>query len=387
MDVGRGLRDADRDIDAIRDGRRSGRRRGRCVIGKHGDRAVSTAEHPEPSEQRRHEDDRPPDEHSAAHGQDTFPDATLPLYADSLSLAALLPFLEAQVVASLGRRGFDSDAARDAFQDALVRLLRHRPAFADRAALARWLSLVSYRAAEKAKARNARVLLSELVDWRATDDPSEYVEARLAFDALVGELSAMRPTDREVIIAHLNSDAAPPAIRRSESQERVRLHRARRRLRNRFRGWLAGVPVCRFVPQRRTGVEVPTTTVLALSVAAVVGVVASVTGDTTAAGEAPPFVEPRIVVARRTTTGATPVAPPTDAPSRIDGLRYLDPEPIPAVAQNTPSAPGRWVIAAGPADTAAGTSTRSPDDNSLVCFGNVPLVDDRCVEHPLRSKG
>lgn len=385
MDIGGRLGDIDGHVNALGNGAAGGRRR---IVLSVDSVPMTNPNGPEHHGHRHDEHDGSLDER-LPHG--TVPSCSPQefLYADPGVLAAVLPSIEARVLGGLRRRGVDPETARDAMQDALVQLYRTRPTFRGPAGLARWLSLVAYRASEKATERTAKATGPTITSYGEVRDAAQVVESRLAFEAATHELRALRPKDRDIIESSLrdgeDGEDMVPKTEEERQRRRVRLHRARQRLRNRIRDWLVGVPALRFLPS----LEVPASTGLGMFAALVSVVVVAVGGSVTRtdahADSSPATVVAAVVVAERAADPSSPMTPPAHIASTGKS----------SVARNDhdkqkPTAPqaasdGRIVVRSPVpgSQTAAGTDGRHEEDRSLICYGNFPMIPDRCVDHPL----
>lgn len=382
MDVGGRLGDIHGHVNALGDGA-AGRRR--IVLG------VDSVPVTDPNGPERHGHGH--DEHDGSfderlpHGTD--PSSCSPqlfLYADPEILAAVWPSIEGRVLGGLRRRGVDPETARDAMQDALVQLYRTRPTFRGPAGLARWLSLVAYRASEKATERAARAI-GPIPNDDEVRDAAQVVESRLAFEAVAHELRALRPKDRALIESSLQEGEDTVSKTEEERQRRrLRLHRARQRLRNRIRDWLVGVPALRFLPP----LEVPASTGLGMFAALVV--VVAVRGSVnrtdahTESSRTVAATAAAVVVAERAANPSSPMTLSAHIArtGKSSVARTDHDEGQTRMAPETAS-DGRIVIRSPVpgSQTAAGTDGRHEEDRSLVCYGNLPMMPDRCVDHPL----
>ena len=315
----------------------------------------------------------------------------LPWYADRDLIDPILPQILATVVGGLSRRNVDGDAAFDAFHDAAVRLYTVRPDLKDRLELARWLSRAALEELGKARRHAGLVAEAEAAVVTPLPDPGHVVERRLMLDAVVVASRELRPGDRALVAALIDDLEREPARSTQEAtQRRLRLHRMRARLRSRLRDWLVGVPVLRLFGRRSAPPPMaPASAAVGLSLAAVVGVMSvvglSIRSRSDARADVASYAESEAVPAIGLVAVASTAPLPSPWPADIVG-QAASAGDVPAEGQGNPAAsrPERIVVAPLPGSpTAAGAGGREKGDDSLICYGNVPFLGDRCVEHPI----
>ena len=138
----------------------------------------------------------------------------------------------------------NEEDARDVVQETYLRTYRSIGRFRGDAQFSTWLYRITANCAASASARSARHRHAELapdapvLDPRADHDPAQHVDAttlRVRLEAAIAELP---PRLRQVIVLRdvyeLPHDQIAAELGISESAAKVRLHRARRMLRERL---------------------------------------------------------------------------------------------------------------------------------------------------------
>src|SRR5947207_548267 len=138
----------------------------------------------------------------------------------------------------------NEEDARDVVQETYLRTYRSIGRFRGDAQFSTWLYRITANCAASVSARSARHRHSELVpdtpvlDLRAEHDPAQHADAaslRVRLESAIGELP---PRLRQVIVLRdvyeMPHDQIAAELGISESAAKVRLHRARRMLRDRL---------------------------------------------------------------------------------------------------------------------------------------------------------
>jgi DNA-directed RNA polymerase specialized sigma24 family protein len=318
---------------------------------------------------------------------------------DPAALAQLLPLMERRLMASLlSRRGVDRDTAREACQHAFAVFLDKRPSVDTAEHAFSWLNIVAHRQVTKWQRRHRWETNAELPD-APLSDVAESVEPRLFLEAAVEAFSRLRPKDRAVLRAAAEGQQRG-ASRAEQNRIALHVHRARQRLRAKMQEWWALLPWSKW---RRTSLEAPVvwSPALGLNVfaALVIGGVALL----------PPPSTPNRVSTSSTVAAPVPMPMPTvdTAPHRAPQAGQMAArsssssgradrtDPAPGLSP-APSAEVRPLaldnqrvevdspVTYGPVEVA--TRPRRPGDDALTCWGNLPVVPDGCIAHPLRQK-
>lgn len=312
---------------------------------------------------------------------------------DLASIASLFSALEPRLIGSLlKRRGVDRETAQDACQHAFAVFLAKRPAVESLEHAFNWLNLVAHRQVGKWQRHRRRVTADEVPD-QAVPDVAESVESSLLLAATAEAFAELRPRDRESLLR-----AAEGHEREGNRLERNRValvvHRARKRLRSKLDDWWALFPWAKW---RQSVAELPAVFSPALGVkvltSLVVGGAVLLPVRPDRVDTARPVVVGQAAVPHDVlgqTTHAAPVAR-TDPPRTAEGRRVspLPREPEPPPAPQPGPLDNHRVEVESPATrrpVEVGTSTRQPEDDSLACWGNFPLVPDGCIQHPLYAE-
>jgi RNA polymerase sigma-70 factor (ECF subfamily) len=136
----------------------------------------------------------------------------------------------------------DEEDAKDVVQEAYLRAYKGLKRFRGDAAFSTWLYRITANCASTQVVRRARDRHEDLDDGReVTDtrpeiDPEARVDATLLRERLQGALEALPPRLRAVVVLRdvydLSHGAIAAELGITESAAKVRLHRARRRLRD-----------------------------------------------------------------------------------------------------------------------------------------------------------
>ena len=139
--------------------------------------------------------------------------------------------------------GNDEDA-RDVVQDAYLRAFRALKRFRGDARFSTWIYRITANCASSHMARRSRTRHEELpddelpIDERAESDPEAMAEAGLLRDRVSKALEELSPVLRSVVVLRdvydLPHDAIAAELGITEAAAKVRLHRARRKLRERL---------------------------------------------------------------------------------------------------------------------------------------------------------
>lgn len=311
------------------------------------------------------------------------------LPADSTALSALWPEIESWLMGSLLKRGVDHAVAKDACQEVAIRMMTRRARFDSAEHFYRWLNIVAQRIVWKWHRKGER-LTAEDVPEGSSPDVAMAVEPRMTLEATVATFASLNETDRHALATALRMEQRGQT-KRERDRVSLQVLRARKRLRDRLEGWLAGLPCWRWftsvdpapfaiVSSAALGAAAVTVSVLSgwllphpttrasaveeISTSNTVGQSRSTIGAATAAVAA----EPPVTYGDNTTRDTTDIDPP-QPPGPLD-QRVMVVPPMGA-----------------PGTTEGSTQPRDPNDNSLICWGNVPHVPDTCVVHPLRRGG
>ena len=135
----------------------------------------------------------------------------------------------------------NEEDARDVAQEAYVRAYKGLKRFRGDAQFTTWLYRITANCAATQMGRRSRDRHDELddhpeqVDARPEADPEAVADAALLRDRVVGALEGLPPRLRAVVVLRdvydLSHDAIATELGISEAAAKVRLHRARRRLR------------------------------------------------------------------------------------------------------------------------------------------------------------
>ncbi len=133
----------------------------------------------------------------------------------------------------------DPALAEDAAQEALIRGFRALAGYRHQTSFAAWMRVIALRAAiDLVRRRRAEVPLTENARPNVSEE-KRHLDANLLKEAL----AALAPLDRELILAReVEGESDREIARRFDmtvTGVRVRIHRARRKLRARFAGRMA----------------------------------------------------------------------------------------------------------------------------------------------------
>lgn len=170
----------------------------------------------------------------------------------------------------------------------------------------------------------------------------------------------------------------------------MQVHRARNRLRDHLKDWWAGLPWWRWSwPFDPTPLAVVSNA--AVSAVVTIGVLSSWLVPNRAA-EAPVLHPISIDASVPLPTAAPSEAAATTTPASTIRRVASTSAVVDTTNEEVPAGPWEHrlvVVPPGdsPGTTETGTSPRSPKDDALLCWGNVPHVPDTCITHPLRRDG
>ena len=341
--------------------------------------------------ERKQNDNYPPEENPTHHGSDPFrPCSPDSLYLDAARFAALWPGIELRLHRRLVRDGLDSDAARDLCQDVASAFLRAPQRFRSREELVETALLAGFRLSQKLRQREAREQIGEVPE-AVVPDVADEVEQRHLLEAVTAAIDALACRDRRALLGNSSPGALSPGER---NLGYVRLHRARRRLREQLRGWLAGVYVGKFLPLRDDIVAEGALRVVYFSATALLVVGTSILQDNTT---------PPAAAAHSTAVGIERFSASSVAGIGRTGQAVTPPaSPLPASvtrdrrgASNAGSGPGpegssrSLSVISTPVGTRAdaGVNSRPAGNDSLMCLSGLRVAPDLCVHHPLRKEG
>jgi RNA polymerase sigma-70 factor, ECF subfamily len=152
------------------------------------------------------------------------------------SLDVLLRRIAPAVERQLRRYPFDAEDRRDLAQTALLRIVRGLRAFRGDSAIGTWVFRITANEALKLlrTRRRQRALALGLSSRGAlSNDVRDPLHARLHVRAALG---ALAEHERDLVVAHYHLDLSPQELAKKlgvkEGAVRVRLHRARARLRS-----------------------------------------------------------------------------------------------------------------------------------------------------------
>jgi DNA-directed RNA polymerase specialized sigma24 family protein len=339
--------------------------------------------------------ERPPEDDLARHGSD--PSRRVPpepLYLDPATFAALWPGIEGRLYRRLVRDGFDPDSARDLCQDVASAFLRAPQRVHTREELVERVLLSGYRLSQRLRRREAREQLGDLPDV-VLPDVADEVERRHTVEAVVEAVNTLTDRDRSLLLGESAFAALSPIER---NRFYVRLHRARRRLRDRLRGWLIGVSTGRSLHLRDDLIAEGAFRAVCLSAAAlaVAGAAflqggtsqSAVAAQTSGQGGDVLIAHDAGVDAAANPTEESATTPPTNdrlTPVRLDHrdgpLQPVEPES--EVRPQSVTVVGTPVVT----QTDAAVNPRPPGDDSLLCVSGLRIAPDFCVQHPLRKDG
>jgi DNA-directed RNA polymerase specialized sigma24 family protein len=306
------------------------------------------------------------------------------------------------VLPALTRRTGSRDDAQDFLQEAAARVLTAGPHIESFEQLVRVVNVTAHRLVSNELRKGARLELRAWCEPTGTvPDVADDFEQRSARATLVRRLSValggLKDRDREAILAALNrpSDDSESAAHESDAERHRaanRLYYARRRLRARMDGLLAGIGCWRLrhAWQRLCGSPMASA---AASGCLALGALA-----------APPHLpaSTATVVVREqggqapTRAGVSPESLAVAAkPSQAAGRRRVDAPrrgggPAPeAGSAPKPSADAamttvQWHAPSGQGARAA-VQDPPPGESAMLCYGNLPAVAASCVAHPAKS--
>ncbi|MDT7570040.1 MAG: polymerase sigma-70 factor, subfamily [Actinomycetota bacterium] len=286
-------------------------------------------------------------------------------------LAEVWPEASRALRAYLRSRGASPQDADDLVQECAIRILRASPAFVDAADLLRWCLPVVRNLSVDLHRRGHRELPVECLPDRpvgrdVADDVSHSLELRRVLRAM----QQLRPSDRDVIVAHVEQDQQGPLDRKSAVRLNVQRHRARQRLLARL---AAVFGACVAFGRRAPRAALPA----ALPVALVVGLMSAGPGVAGSGASAPRESS----LTRTPAVRAPAVGHPADA-------QPASRKPIGQVGVDTPASARRalkrsTVSAAAPGAVGVRVATgESGRSGTVVCVQQVDPLPDVCVTRP-----
>lgn len=296
----------------------------------------------------------------------------------------------------LSRRGVDRDTAREACQHAFAVFLDKRPAVETPQHAFAWLNIVAHRQVSKWHRRRRWETTEEPPD-QALSDIAENVEPRLLLEAAIEAFSRLRPKDRDVLRAAAEGRERG-ATRAEQNRIALHVHRARKRLHDKLREWWAVLPWAKW---RQANVELASMwspsvglnvfAILVVGSAALLPHLPSSDRVAVAPAVVVPLPFPTESPPHRVLTGQQLVTVSSSASvlsrSDVDGSqRGSPPAPLPAaspLALDNQRVEVDSPATYGPVEVA--TRPRRPGDDALTCWGNLGLVPDGCIPHPLRQ--
>jgi len=163
---------------------------------------------------------------------------------DSHAFAELVRATQADVYTLAYRLTGNEDDARDVAQDAYLRAFRALKRFRGDARFSTWMYRITANCASSHLSRRSKSRHEELsdddsmTDDRPESDPETMAEAGFLRDQVTAALADLSPVLRAVVVLRdvydLPHDAIASELGITESAAKVRLHRARRKLRERL---------------------------------------------------------------------------------------------------------------------------------------------------------
>ncbi len=163
---------------------------------------------------------------------------------DAAAFTALVEVTQADVYTLAYRLTGNEDDARDVAQEAYLRAFRSLKRFRGDARFSTWMYRITANCASTLLARRAKGSHEELsaddlvADQRPEVDPEAMAEAGYVRDRMTAALAELPPRLRAVVVLRdvydLPHDAIASELGITESAAKVRLHRARRKLRERL---------------------------------------------------------------------------------------------------------------------------------------------------------
>ena len=163
---------------------------------------------------------------------------------DAAAFTALVEATQADVYTLAYRLTGNEDDARDVAQEAYLRAFRSLKRFRGDARFSTWMYRITANCASTHLTRRSKGRHDELsdddtvLDERPESDPEGMAEAGLLRDKVTAALADLPPILRAVVVLRdvydLPHDAIASELGITESAAKVRLHRARRKLRERL---------------------------------------------------------------------------------------------------------------------------------------------------------
>ena len=163
---------------------------------------------------------------------------------DRAAFESLVRATHADIYTLAYRLTGDEEDARDVLQDAYLRAFRSIKRFRGDARFSTWMYRITANCAathmaKRAKGRTEELSLDEPVaDTRPEADPESVAEAGLLRDRVTDALAELPPRLRAVVVLRdvydLPHEAIATELGITEAAAKVRLHRARRKLRERL---------------------------------------------------------------------------------------------------------------------------------------------------------
>lgn len=163
---------------------------------------------------------------------------------DGNAFAELVRATQADVYTLAYRLTGNEDDARDVAQEAFLRAFRALKKFRGDARFSTWMYRITANCASSHMSRRSRGRTNELpdddsvTDDRPESDPETMAEARLLRDRVDAALADLPPILRAVVVLRdvydLPHESIASELGITESAAKVRLHRARRKLRERL---------------------------------------------------------------------------------------------------------------------------------------------------------
>jgi DNA-directed RNA polymerase specialized sigma24 family protein len=276
----------------------------------------------------------------------------------------------------LRARGSSHVDVEDMLQECAVRVLHARPTFVDAQDLIRWCLPVVRNLSVDQYRRGRRELPFEAVPDRAgRSDLADDVSHSLELGRVLRALQQLKPSDRDVILAHVEQDAPIPLDRKQAVRLNVQRHRARQRLLAR----LAAVLGVGLALVRRGGrVAAPVMLPAALALGLFTADVSLFAGGQPGRAASPS----RLPVSADQVTAVTHGAPAAQVGSPVRRTGQ------PPVHRRTSPSTRSVVSAAAPTgDRAAVLGRDRPHAGVTVCAWGVWPLPDTCVSSPGDVRG
>jgi hypothetical protein len=263
-------------------------------------------------------------------------------------------------------------------------MLTQRATFDSAEHFYRWLNVVAHRIVSNWQRSAARIEDVQPPE-RAVPDLAETVEPRLLLDAAIEAMSSLPERDRRALTTALGMQPRG-ATRRERDRVSLQVLRARRRLRERLEGWWAAFPWWRWWVDPAQLAAVPSAAVVAVAVtvAAMSGWQSQERAESAVFGR----IE-RVAAISSVGVDLSHVSPRVGGAASTPEWRQGTGEAVAPASLPSPGPVDHRIVLVPPAGAPGTTEgeTRPRNDDALVCWGNLSVVADTCVPHPLRRDG